>query len=87
MALPVLITGLDYEEHGDCSELKRQIHIEKQGLKYIAKAFKNYDFVPINNGRFIYKRLLKDIEKYKKSRNGFYSGYKAELVFVQKCKV
>ena len=85
--MPVLITGLDYEEHGDCSALKRQIQIEKQGFKYIASAFENYDFVPINNGRYVYKRLLKDIEKYKKSRSGFYSGYESELVFVRKCKI
>jgi hypothetical protein len=78
--MPTLITGLMYEEHGDCSELKRQIHIEKQGHKYIAKAFENYDFVPINKGRFFYKHLLKDIEAYKKSRSSFYAGYKADII-------
>ena len=29
--MPMLITGPMYEEHGDCSELKRQIQIEKRG--------------------------------------------------------
>ena len=36
--MPMLITGDFYEEYGDCSELKRQIRVEKKGLKYIASA-------------------------------------------------
>ena len=27
--MAVLITGMCYEEHGDCTELKRRIYIEK----------------------------------------------------------
>ena len=78
--MPMLVTGLCYEEHGDCSELKREIHIEKHGLKYKALAFKNMDFVPINKGRWVYRRLLKDIEKYKKEHESFYKGYEARIV-------
>lgn len=78
--MAVLITGMDYEEHGDCSELKREIHIRKEGLKYIAEAFKNYDFHPINRGRYSYRKILKDIEKYKKDNFTFYNGYEGRIV-------
>lgn len=78
--MPMLITGVDYEEHGDCSELKREIHVERHGLKYKAYAFKNLDFEPINNGRYSYKRLLKDIEKYKQEHSSFYKGYEGNVV-------
>ena len=80
--MPMLITGPMYEEHGDCSELKRQIQIEKHGFKYLAYAFERFDFVPINKGRFSYKRLLKDIEEYKESRKTFYDGWNSEIVFM-----
>ena len=77
----MLITGLGcYEEHGDCSELKREIHIKKYGLKYMAYAFKNMDFVPINKGRVFYRTLLKDIEKYKKDNACFYDGYESKII-------
>lgn len=79
--MPMLITGAcGYEEHGDCSELKREIHIRKDGLKYKAYAFRNMDFYPINNGRFFYKKLLKDIKAYKKEHKQFYKGYKSRIV-------
>lgn len=78
--MPMLVTGMCYEEHGDCSELKREIHIKKHGLKYIACAFKNMDFVPINKGRWSYRKLLKDIDKYRKEHKEFYSGYESRLV-------
>lgn len=73
--MAVLITGMCYEEHGDCTELKRRIYIEKRGLKYVALAFKNIDFVPINKGRFSRKKILKDIDKYINSHKSFYNGY------------
>lgn len=64
--MPMLVTGpACYEEHGDCSELKREIYVEKHGLKYVAYSFQNGEFRPINKGRLFYKRLLKDIEKYR----------------------
>lgn len=79
--MPVLVTGTGwYEEHGDCSELKREIYIEKNGLKYVAKAFTGWDFKPINKGRLSYKRLLKDIEKYKEKHKFFYSGFESKIV-------
>lgn len=84
--MPMLITGMFYEEHGDCSELKREFHIEKRGLRYVALAFKNMDFVPINKGRFFYKTLLKDIEKYKKENSDFYAGWKARIIRCQTIK-
>lgn len=80
--MPMLVTGPFYEEHGDCSELKRQIQIEKCGLRYVARAFERFDFVPINKGRFRYKRLLKDIEEYKQTRKNFYNGWNSEIVFI-----
>ena len=79
--MPMLITGLGgYEEHGDCSELKRQIYVEKRGLKYVALAFQNFDFVPINKGRLFYKVLLKDINKYREKHKNFYNGYEPMIV-------
>lgn len=78
--MPILITGPCYEEHGDCSEIKREIHIKKHGLKYKAYAFKNMDFYPINKGRFLYRRLLKDIQNYKKEHAGFYNGYESNII-------
>lgn len=84
--MPMLITGdAGYMEHGDCRELKREIHIEKHGLKYKAFAFQCMDFVPINKGRFFYKNLLKDIEKYKKENESFYKGYESKIIkFIKK---
>jgi hypothetical protein len=82
--MSLLITsGGIYEEHGDCSELKRQFHVHKKGLKYIAEAFESYDFVPINKGRFTRKSLLKDIEEYKKSRRKFYKGYPCDVIYYE----
>lgn len=81
--MAMLITGLCYEEHGDCSELKREFHIKKKGLKYIAYAFRNMDFEPINNGRFSYKRLLDDIQIYKQKNALFYQGYESKI-FVER---
>ena len=78
--MAILITGMCYEEHGDCSELKREIHIEKHGLKYIAFAFNNMDFIPINKGRLFYRRLLRDIDKYIKEHKTFYNGYEPKIV-------
>ena len=79
--MPMLVTGFGcYEEHGDCSELKRQIYIEKRGLKWVALAFKNYDFEPINEGRLSYVALLRDIDKYKEEHKTFYSVYKAPVI-------
>ena len=79
--MPMLITGAcGYQEHGDCSELKREIHVKKEGLKYKAYAFRDLDFYPINKGRFFYKKLLKDIENYKKSHAHFYDGFKSNFV-------
>ena len=79
--MPMLITGLGgYEEHGDCSELKRQIYVEKRGLKYVALAFQNLDFRPINKGRLSYKILLKDIDKYRKEHKKFYDGYELMII-------
>lgn len=79
--MPMLVTGFGcYEEHGDCSELKRQIYIEKRGLKWVALAFKNYDFEPINEGRLSYVVLLRDIDKYKEEHKTFYSGYNTQII-------
>jgi len=79
--MPMLITGLGgYEEHGDCSELKREIYIKKHGRRYVAYAFKNYDFVPINKGRFFFKNTLRDIEKYKKENAWFYNGFESKTI-------
>ena len=78
--MPVLVTGMCYEEHGDCSELKREIHVKKVGLLYKAYAFKGFDFYPINKGRFLYRTLLKDIEKYKKKNAKFYDGWNSNIV-------
>ena len=78
--MPMLITGDFYEEHGDCSELKRQIRVEKKGLKYIALAFVGLDFKPINKGRYFYKTLLKDIAEYKEKHKNFYDGYESKIV-------
>ena len=78
--MPMLVTGFGcYEEHGDCSELKRHIYVEKRGLKWVALAFKNYDFEPIGEGRLSYGTLLKDIEKYKEEHRSFYSGYEVAI--------
>lgn len=82
--MPMLVTGLCYEEHGDCSELKRRIFVEKKGLKYVALAFINRDYRPINKGRFFYKNILKDIENYKKKHSSFYKGFKAEVILQKK---
>ena len=78
--MPMLVTGFGcYEEHGDCSELKRHIYVERRGLKWVALAFKNYDFEPIGEGRLSYSTLLKDIEKYKEEHRSFYSGYEVPI--------
>lgn len=78
--MPMLVTGFGcYEEHGDCSELKRHIYVERHGLKWVALAFKNYDFEPIGEGRLSYNALLKDIEKYKEEHRSFYSGYEVPI--------
>ena len=74
--MPMLITGLcGYEEHGDCSVLKREIHIEKRKMLWYAQAFKNFDFVDIGKGRLTRKQLNKDIKKYKDENKDFYQGY------------
>lgn len=79
--MPMLITGPGFiEEHGDCSELKREIHIEKHGMKYIALAFEHCGWTPINEGRYSYKRLLKDIDEYRNRRHNFYAGYKSQIL-------
>ena len=79
--MPMLITGLfGYEEHGDCSKLKRQIHVEKRGSRYVALAFQNWDFRPINKGRLFYKSLLKDINKYIEENKDFYDGYELMII-------
>ena len=81
--MPALITGTGwYEEHGDCSKLKRQIHVKKQGLKYVAEAFTGWDFKPINKGRIFKSRLLKDIRKYVKKHKEFYNNQE-QIVFYE----
>jgi hypothetical protein len=71
------------EEHGDCSELKREFHVYKKGLKYFAEAFENYDFYPISKGRYSYNGILEDIEKYKSKNSAFYNGFKCDVVFYE----
>lgn len=46
----------------------------------MAFAFKNMDWVPINKGRYFYRRLLKDIYKYKKEYESFYGNYELKIV-------
>lgn len=73
--MPMLITGaLGYEEHGDCSELKRKINIYRSGLLYKADAFIKMDFRPINRGRFRLNKIKKDV-RYYVMYHKFYEGY------------